>query len=106
MNGGKMAPITALLRAAREQDEVLLKVLLENAAKNKNSEGDVNAIDCSGRVSYRMCIKHEFTNGCRVFSKNWLFYSFNHSDSLIIHLFRKFAALFRNVFGFTGNRHK
>lgn len=50
-----MAPITTLLRAAREQDEVLLKNLLENAAKNKNSEENVNAVDCSGRVSWKMC---------------------------------------------------
>lgn len=52
MNRGKIAPITALLRAAREQDDVLLKCLLENAAKNKSSEEDVNAVDCSGRVSF------------------------------------------------------
>lgn len=47
----KIPLITTLLRASRNQDEELMQCVLENILTNGMSEEDLNAADCSGRVS-------------------------------------------------------
>lgn len=51
MNKENTYRITALLRASREQDEAILKNVFGSMANTKYSEEDLNAVDCSGRVS-------------------------------------------------------
>lgn len=52
MSKDKVPFVTALLRASRSQDdEDTLRRLLENISKNGISDIELNAQDCSGRVS-------------------------------------------------------
>lgn len=57
MNKEKLPLITALLRAARNQDEDTMRWVLENVTKNGIRVESINAVDCSGRVSNRKKIK-------------------------------------------------
>lgn len=51
MNIDKLPLVTTLLRAARSQDDDKLRQALENILRNGISETELNAQDCSGRVS-------------------------------------------------------
>lgn len=51
MNIDKLPLVTTLLRASRNQDEETLRHALENILRNGISEAELNAQDCSGRVS-------------------------------------------------------
>lgn len=51
MSVQKVPLITTLLRASRNQDEDLIKYVLQHILANGMSEEDLNAVDCSGRVS-------------------------------------------------------
>lgn len=51
MSVQKVPLITTLLRASRNQDEDLIKYVLQHILTNGISEEDLNAVDCSGRVS-------------------------------------------------------
>lgn len=51
MNIDKVPLVTTLLRASRSQDETTLRQVFENILRNGMSEVELNADDCSGRVS-------------------------------------------------------
>lgn len=51
MNIDKLSLVTTLLRASRSQDDETLRHTLENILRNGISEVELNAQDCSGRVS-------------------------------------------------------
>lgn len=51
MNKDKVPFVTTLLRASRSQDEDTLRQVLENILRNGMNEAELNAEDCSGRVS-------------------------------------------------------
>lgn len=51
MNKDRVPYVTTLLRASRSQDEDTLRQVLENILRNGISEAELNAEDCSGRVS-------------------------------------------------------
>lgn len=51
MNKDKVPFVTTLLRASRSQDEDTLRQVLENILRNGMNETELNAEDCSGRVS-------------------------------------------------------
>lgn len=51
MNKDKVPFVTTLLRAARSQDEDTLRHILENILRNGMADIELNAADCSGRVS-------------------------------------------------------
>lgn len=51
MSIDKVPMVTTLLRVARSQDEDTMRQVLENILKNGISEPELNADDCSGRVS-------------------------------------------------------
>lgn len=51
MNDQRVPLITTLLRASRNQDEELIKNVLQHIITNGISEEDLNASDASGRVS-------------------------------------------------------
>lgn len=51
MNIDKLPLVTTLLRAARSQDDDTLRHTLENILRNGIGETELNAQDCSGRVS-------------------------------------------------------
>lgn len=51
VNIQKIPLITTLLRASRNQDEDIIKFVLDSILTNGISEEDLNAVDCSGRVS-------------------------------------------------------
>lgn len=53
MNRDKLTFVTTLLRASRSQDEDTLRQVLESILRNGISELELNATDCSGRVSDR-----------------------------------------------------
>lgn len=53
MNIDRMPLVTTLLRAARSQDETTLRQVFENILRNGINEAELNADDCSGRVSGR-----------------------------------------------------
>lgn len=46
-----MAHVTTLLRASRDADEELLDNVLKEIAEFGMNREDLNAVDCSGRVS-------------------------------------------------------
>lgn len=46
-----MPLVTTLLRAARDADEELLETVLKEIAQIGINSADLNAVDCSGRVS-------------------------------------------------------
>lgn len=47
----KIPLITTLLRASRNQDDDVLHLTMENMETDGINEDDLNATDCSGRVS-------------------------------------------------------
>lgn len=51
MSIDKVPIVTTLLRASRSQDEDTLRQVFESILKNGVSEIELNADDCSGRVS-------------------------------------------------------
>lgn len=51
MNIDKVPLVTTLLRASRSQDEIVLRQVLETILRNGINEVELNAADCSGRVS-------------------------------------------------------
>lgn len=51
MNQDKVPFVTTLLRASRGQDEDTLRQVLDNILRNGMNEAELNAEDCSGRVS-------------------------------------------------------
>lgn len=61
MNRDKVPLVTTLLRASRSQDEDTLRQVLENIIRNGISEAELNAEDCSGRVSEMFVIIKLFT---------------------------------------------
>lgn len=51
MNVQKIPLITTLLRASRNQDEEIIRHVLQGVLNDGISPDDLNATDCSGRVS-------------------------------------------------------
>lgn len=68
MNIEKVPLVTALLRASRSQDETVLRQVLENILRNGINEGELNAADCSGRVSGAVIQFLLYINSCTVFA--------------------------------------
>lgn len=60
MNIDKLPLVTTLLRASRSQDDETLRHTLENILRNGMSEAELNAQDCSGRVSVLAIYKIPF----------------------------------------------
>lgn len=61
MNIDKLPLVTTLLRASRSQDDETLRHTLETILRNGISEAELNAQDCSGRVS---CLEHSEHFSC------------------------------------------
>lgn len=51
MNKDKLPLVTTLLRASRSQDDDTLRQVLDRILRTGISEAELNAEDCSGRVS-------------------------------------------------------
>lgn len=51
MSTDQLPLVTALLKASRNQDEDTLRYILSSILKKDAPDENVNAVDCSGRVS-------------------------------------------------------
>lgn len=63
--------VTTLLRASRNQDEDTLRFLLSSVRAKGEYDEDVNAVDCSGRVSDNFVL---YLNSVQCFVTNLIYF--------------------------------